>query len=190
MRLLVRSSGNDSIMTLAFKDLHIRLARADECLRIREIEDRAGEMFDGLGLIDESLDEGIPIEALERSIALGQVWVACIDSDVPVGMVIVSVIGSSVYIEEMDVLPEYGRRRIGSRLLEYVCEWAADQGYRAATLSTFRDVPWNGPFYRRHGFRDLDPDEWSAEMAGIRKREIDHGLCVESRIFMKRELSA
>ena len=34
----------------------IRLARPDEMARLREIEGRAGTMFSGLGLIEESLD--------------------------------------------------------------------------------------------------------------------------------------
>jgi hypothetical protein len=55
----------------------------------------------------------------------------------------------------MDVLAEHGRRGIGGRLLETVCTSAREHGYAAVTLSTFRDVPWNDPFCRRHGFVDL-----------------------------------
>jgi hypothetical protein len=38
-------------------DYRIRLARPDEIPRLREIEDEAGTLFSGLGLIDEALDE-------------------------------------------------------------------------------------------------------------------------------------
>ncbi|HEY5955347.1 MAG TPA: VOC family protein, partial [Polyangiaceae bacterium] len=41
---------------LATQSYVIRLARLDEISRIREIEDDAGTMFSGLGLIDERLD--------------------------------------------------------------------------------------------------------------------------------------
>jgi 4-diphosphocytidyl-2-C-methyl-D-erythritol kinase len=90
---------------------------------------------------------------------MGQVWVACPEDGVPVGMVIASLREGAVYIEELDVLPEHGRRGLGARPLGRVCAWARAQGHPAVTLSTFRDVPWNGPFYRRHGFRDLQPAE-------------------------------
>ena len=60
---------------------------------------------------------------------------------------------------------------------------------RAVTLSTFRDVPWNGPFYRKHGFRDLQPAEWTPGMRAIREKESQHGLCV-ARVFMGREETA
>jgi GNAT superfamily N-acetyltransferase len=41
---------------------------------------------------------------------------------------------------------------IGRRLVAAVCEWASRRGWSRVTLTTFRDVPWNMPFYTRHGF--------------------------------------
>lgn len=167
----------------------IRLARLDEITRLREIEDRAGKMFAGLGLIDESLDEGVPLENLKESIDMKRAWVATEVGDSPVGFVIASELDGTSYIEEMDVIPEFGRRGIGARLLEHVCRWAYRQGYKAATLSTFRNVPWNGPFYRKHGFRILKADEWSPGMTAIRVKETGLGLRVGSRVFMTRDLT-
>jgi GNAT superfamily N-acetyltransferase len=129
-----------------------------------------------------------PLDDLARLVGMGQVWVGCLEDGLPVGMVIASVREGAVYVEEMDVLPEYGRRGLGARLLERVCAWAQAQGSAAVTLSTFRDVPWNGPFYRRHGFRDLEPAEWTPGMQAIREQEAQHGLAVEARVFMRREL--
>jgi len=169
-------------------DVVIRLARADEILRIREIEDEAGKMFLGSGLIDEALDGSFPLDEMERLIAMGQVWVACL-ADAPVGMVIASVRDDVVHVEEMDVLPTHGRRGIGGCLLETVCDWARDAGHTAVTLSTFRDVPWNGPFYRKHGFKDLEPERWTSWMMELRESEVTHGLAVEVRVFMQRELT-
>ncbi|GAA2874744.1 hypothetical protein GCM10010472_35160 [Pseudonocardia halophobica] len=50
-----------------------------------------------------------------------------------------------------------------------------------------RGVPWNGPFYRRNGFRDLRRDEWSPGMEAIRAAEARHGLRVDARVFMRHE---
>lgn len=41
-------------------------------------------------------------------------------------------------------------------LLEQVIEGAQQMRYPAVTLTTFRDVPWNAPFYTRLGFAMLD----------------------------------
>ncbi|MCE3551786.1 GNAT family N-acetyltransferase [Pseudonocardia sp. RS11V-5] len=166
----------------------IRPARPAEIGRLREIEDEAGTMFGGLGLIDEARDVSFPWEELRRLVDDEQVWVAVDAADRPVGMVIASVRDHVAYVEEMDVLPEHGRRGLGSRLLARVADWAQERGYVAVTLSTFRDVPWNGPFYRRHGFRDLCPDEWSPGMGAIRDAEARHGLRVDARVFMRCDL--
>ncbi len=168
----------------------VRLASPEEVDRIREIEDEAGALFSGLGLIDETLDGSFPVEYLQRLVGMGQVWVACVDETLPVGMAIASVQEGAVYVEEMDVLPAHGRRGLGGRLLGSVCEWARSQGYAAVTLSTFRDVPWNGPFYRKHGFVDLPQVAWTTGMVAIREKEARHGLQVAARVFMRRELSS
>ena len=103
-------------------------------------------------------------------------------------MVFASVREGEVYVEELDVMPEFGRRGLGSRLLNCVCDWAEEQRCAAVTLSTFRDVPWNAPFYRKHGFRDLQPAEWTPGMRAIREKEAQLGLRVDARVFMRREM--
>jgi len=102
--------------------------------------------------------------------------------------VIVSVWDSDVYIEEMDVLSSHGPRGIGTQLLTHVSDWASQQGFRSVILSTFTNIPWNGPFYRKNGFTDLEPNEWTPKMHQIRDAEVRHGLSIEARVFMKKEL--
>ena len=55
------------------------------------------------------------------------------------------------------------------------------------TLSTFRDVPWNGPFYRRLGFRELSRQEmadWMLDLESIQAATLD----VSKRCFMMRKI--
>lgn len=179
---------SNATMHDALDPYQIRLARPDEIGRVREIEDESGAIFNGTGLIDESLDVSFPLDDLRHLVGIGQVWVACGSDAVPVGMVIASIREGAVYVEELDVLPAHARRGLGTRLLTTVVEWARARGQSALTLSTFRDVPWNGPFYRKNGFRDLEPAEWTPGMRMIREEEIRHGLRVEARTFMRRDL--
>jgi GNAT superfamily N-acetyltransferase len=169
---------------------YLRPARPDERDRVGEIGDLAGTRFAGLDLIDESLDVPFPQDVLARLIDAGQVWVACDAANTAVGVVIASVREGAVYVEEIDVLAEHGRRGLGGRMLDAVCTWAQERGYPAVTLSTFRDVPWNGPFYRKHGFVDLAPAAWTAGMRVIREQEAHHGLRTDVRVFMRRDLEA
>ena len=175
-------------MTVEPHSYQIRLARLGEVARLQQIENEAGALFSGLGLIDETLDLSFPLGELKRLVGLGQVWVACTADDTPVGAIISSVREGAAYVEELDVLPAHGRRGLGARLLASVCAWAEQQGLPAGTLSTFRAVPWNGPFYRKQGFRELTREEWTPGMRRIRELEATHGLHVEQRVFMRREL--
>jgi GNAT superfamily N-acetyltransferase len=163
----------------------VRLARASEIPRLRAIEDAAGALFTDLGLHDDAIDSSFPLEDRTRFVELGQTWVACLDNDVPVGVVVGSARGELGYVEELDVVPSHGRRGLGTRLLAHVCAWARAQGLEAMTLSTFRDVPWNGPFYRKRGFKDLPPSEWTPWMRAVRDWEAEHGLVVDARVIMR-----
>jgi len=64
--------------------------------------------------------------------------------------------------------------------------WAARNGYGAVTLTTFRDVPWNLPFYARLGFDVVAPDEVSASLRAIVEDETRRGLDPSRRVVMKR----
>ena len=178
----------ENVMNSAGNQYQIRLARTDEVASLREIENAASELFIGLDLIDETNDPGISPERVATLINLGQAWVICTLDDQPVGMALTSEMGGEMHLEEIDVLPAYGRQGLGSRLLKHVCDRALEKGFRSITLSTFRDVPWNGPFYRKHGFCDLDENEWAVYMHGLRVNEIRCGLRVDARVFMRRYL--
>jgi hypothetical protein len=54
-------------------------------------------------------------------------------------------------------------------LVKAVCDWAAANGLPAVTLTTFRDVAWNGPFYGKLGFRELE--DLSPGLAAMREHE-------------------
>jgi ribosomal protein S18 acetylase RimI-like enzyme len=59
------------------------------------------------------------------------------------------------HLEQIAVLPQQGRRGHGTALLAGVAREAARRGGDAVTLMTYADVPWNGPFYARHGWVEL-----------------------------------
>jgi predicted N-acetyltransferase YhbS len=90
------------------------------------------------------------------------------------------------HLEEIDVHPEHGRRGLGRRLVCAVCRWAAANGYSWVTLSTFRDVPWNMPFYARLGFEEIPPEELSSALLSVIEDETRRGLDPSRRVAMRR----
>lgn len=132
----------------------------------------------------------IPPELLEEEIQRGLVWVALPDDGhVPVGFVWLDTEqgGDVAGIAEIDVLPEYSRRGIGAALLEHACDWARSAGYRRIDLGTLADVPWNAPFYARHGFTIVDKSD--PAFAYARERDQENGFPETLRVFMSRDLS-
>jgi len=94
--------------------------------------------------------------------------------DPAVGFVSVELADGEAHIAQLSVLPELGRQGIGRSLLDEAIRWALGQGLTGVTLTTFRDVPWNAPFYRRAGFFEVvDP---ATGLAAIREDEVEKGL--------------
>jgi GNAT superfamily N-acetyltransferase len=104
-----------------------------------------------------------------------------------VGFVALELVDGVAHVDQVSVLPEHGRRGIGRALLEAAIGWAASCGHRELTLTTYRDVPFNAPFYRSLGFREVtDP---GSGLGAIRDHERAAGLDdFGRRVAMSRSL--
>jgi hypothetical protein len=56
------------------------------------------------------------------------------------------------------------------------------------TLTTFRDIPWNAPFYARLGFHELTDCELTPALQARVVEEAAHGLPTEMRVVMRYEV--
>lgn len=116
----------------------------------------------------------------------GHLWVALCD-DIPVGFAHVVVREPAVaHLEEIDVDPAHGRRGVGTRLVLTICEWAATEGYLSVTLTTFRALPWNMPFYARLGFEVIPAEALSPALLSIVNDETERGLDPSRRVVMRK----
>jgi GNAT superfamily N-acetyltransferase len=123
---------------------------------------------------------------LKTARARRHLWVALAE-DVPVGFAHVEILEPTVaHLEEIDVHPEHGRRGVGRRLVMAVCTWAETNGYRAVTLTTFRDVLFNMPFYAQLGFEVIPPEALSAALRVVVQDETRRGLDPARRVAMRR----
>lgn len=166
----------------------IRLARVGDLPLIREVERAAGELFRKTEFSSVADDEPMSIETLHVHQSEGHIRVAIDSNDQPVGFAVTCIIDGLVHLHEMSVHTAHGRKGIGRQLITTVCEWAKEQGTPAVTLSTFREVPWNAPYYARLGFRILEEEELTDGLREIRRREAQNGLPVDRRICMRKEI--
>jgi len=168
-------------------DYIIRYARASELAALQQVEIAASELFAEIGLNQVAEDEPLPLDFLRAQQRLGLVWVAADEHDRPVGFAAARELVGASHIEEIAVHPAHGRRGLGKRLIEALCDWARRQGYPAITLSTFRDVPWNAPYYARIGFRVLEESELSVGLSALLDQE-EKAWFPLTRVCMRRDL--
>ena len=163
----------------------ITQARATDLARLSAIELAAAKLLAGHAP-ESVLTETTPDEVLQAAQTQGRLWVALVD-DAPVGFAHVEIIEPTIaHLDEIDVHPEHGRRGLGTRLVMAVCAWAATAGFRAVTLTTFRDVAFNMPFYTRLGFDVIPPEELSAALRDVIDDETRRGLDPARRVAMRR----
>jgi len=161
----------------------IGLAEPREVALLPEIERRACDLFLAIPVTASLPSLLTPLTNLEAAQRAGLLWVARTGGS-PVGFALLEPLGDGLHLEELDVLPEHGRKGIGRALVREVCRYAEAQR-SVLTLCTFRDVPWNAPFYERCGFRTLGDDElWPALSARVQE-EAAHGLDRHLRVAMK-----
>ena len=159
-----------------------------------DVERCAAELF--RGRFDEcGFPDGAEIQvnseaAFERARGDGQLWVAEAPDGATVGFALMMVLGGYAHLDELGVHPDHGRRGLGAALLAGICDWADRSGYPGVTLSTFRSIPWNAPFYERHGFAAVEPANLSPAHARLVQREAARGLRTDLRVVMLRPATA
>jgi GNAT superfamily N-acetyltransferase len=143
----------------------IRAARPDEFAQLRDIEFKADALFETAGIgpfINDQTEDHFAATALVLVI-----------NDPPDGFVCVELVDGIPHIWQLSVDPDHGRKGFGRALVEAACDWARSEGFGAMTLTTYRDVPWNGPFYESLGFVLMDT--LTPELIEIRQHERARG---------------
>lgn len=166
----------------------LRPARLADLAALPEIERAAGEMFRPIGMAFVADDELPSAAELRPYVDAGRAWVVDVGGELA-GYLITELVDGCAHLEQVSVDPRFGRRGLGAALIEHLAQWASGQGLPAITLTTYRDVPWNGPYYAARGFRWLREDELTPGLRAIRQHEIDRGLDQWPRGCMRRELA-
>ncbi|MGW4366826.1 GNAT family N-acetyltransferase [Nocardia takedensis] len=153
----------------------IRAAGEADLPVLREIEVAAGAPFAAIGMTEIAEDDPPTLERLRAFAEAGRAWV-WIERDEPVAYLVLGVVDGAAHIEQVSVRPDFAGRRIGLALIRHAARWALARGIDTMTLTTFTEVPWNGPYYRRAGFREIAPADLGPRLRAIREAEVAHGL--------------
>jgi GNAT superfamily N-acetyltransferase len=164
-------------------NIELRPARDKDLPALRRIEREAAVLFPA-SVLPPHLATPLPLDVLRACLAASELWVADEAAFGAVGFIAARTYGSSLHLVEMDVLPGRGKQGTGTRLLQHLCEVARQRGHLHVTLTTFADIPWNAPFYARHGFAKITGFDAFPHLAAALQSERALGL--EGRIAMAR----
>ena len=124
----------------------------------------AGRAFADHGLPEIAAADPGTVAELEPYRAAGAAWVAVDDTDPPIAYILTAELDDGIHVDQVSVDPAHAARGIGAALIDHVAGLARASGRTAVTLTTFRDIPWNAPYYARLGFRELPEQEWGPQL--------------------------
>lgn len=161
-------------------------AREDALAGLPDIIRAAGAIFPEEDLPARMREQVLPIAFFENAAGEGRVFVATeVARRLPVGFAVTIQVDGSSHLFELDVLPDHGRQGVGRALVETVVDRARELGDASVTLTTFRHLAWNAPFYRKLGFEVLDSGQTGPELMAHLEAETRRGLDPAKRVAMR-----
>ncbi|RFU44906.1 GNAT family N-acetyltransferase [Paraburkholderia sp. DHOC27] len=172
------------------RSLSFRFAVPDEAELISAIDYEAAQRFADIGMVGIATARPMDVAFVRRKIEAAAIVVALENGIHCVGFVMFARGAEDFYIEELDVLTAWAGRRIGAALIERVAGLARTAQAQRLLLSTFRDVPWNAPYYQRLGFRPIADADLDDHLKARRADHIARGIDEAKRVFMWRAVDA
>jgi GNAT superfamily N-acetyltransferase len=164
----------------------LRPPRHDELAALRVIERAAARRFRGSRYPEVAQMAPTELEVLQ-GLGDGEGLIAAFDArERPLGFALYMPLDGQMYLGELNVVPEAAGRRLGARLVAAVEAVAAERGCAWLLLTTFRDIPWNAPYYGRLGFAEVPAAEMGPELRRQLDEQARRGLQPSSRVAMRR----
>ena len=162
----------------------IRLAKPEDADCFHLVEEDAASL-----LREEPSLQGIPVppsgsaEHYRALIAKGN-CLAAVENEQLAGFAAAGRIGRELHLHELSVRRGSQGKGIGATLLRALAIDARNCGLQAITLNTYRDIPWNGPFYARHGFVEVENYEGRQHLLESLEAAVALGMPRERRCAM------
>ncbi len=165
------------------------MARQDELPGLRALEQASGEPFRDIGMAMIADEDPTSLADLSHYQRAGRAWVIT-DGGPALGFLLAHPVDERLHIAQVSVHPDAARRGLGRELIEHAGGEALAAGTAELSLTTYLEVPWNAPYYRRLGFVELAEGELGPGLRAIREMERGAGLDRWPRLAMVRAAGA
>lgn len=170
------------------QEIKIRSGTQDDLPHLAGVERDAAQLYATVGY-DYCVDGPVrDREECERALNDGAVFVAVSPKDEIAGFALAWRVDRAAHLLELGVSQQYQGHGFGRRLVARTEDWARQDGRREITLTTYRDVPWNAPFYNRLGYQIFEPEDFRPGLREIQADEARWGFAFKPRVAMRKDL--
>lgn len=168
---------NEEIFAANQNITNFRAADAADAEALSSIEDNAATVFRQLGGNFANIDfTALTPEFYVDAIAQNQIiWLVELRGE-PVGFLRAKPVDDILYCAEMSVLKHHHGKGLGEKLINHFVNYAKSDGFSGVAGITYKNVPWNGPYYQRLGFDYLEDAQIGEELRAIKTSEIENAL--------------
>ena len=180
---------SDGWLPMGLHMIKIRQATVQDYGGLPAMEADAGQLFRAFGIPLIADMPPNPVEYYHELPKSSVVFVARTSSEEIVGFAVGLVIDGQAYLKEVSVKRAVSQQGVGRTLVANIIAWAKEKSFHYLTLTTFRDLPFNAPFYAKLGFQEFVPDHDWSELKKIREQEKKSGMDEYSRLAMRLDLT-
>ncbi|AVX02809.1 orotidine-5'-phosphate decarboxylase [Maritalea myrionectae] len=159
---------NDEIHAANDAVTRIRPADPEDAAVLSDIDNDASKRFANMGGAFASAHlTGLTAAQYAEKFRQNELLWLIEHRDLPVGFVRAKPVDNLLYIAEIGVARAHQGKGLGRRLLAHMRRYARENEFKGLAGLTWKDVPFNGPYYLHNGFQ-----EWSLDQAGPELRTL------------------
>lgn len=169
-------------------DFTVRTARKEDIPLLGPVEQSAAQLFRTVNLGHLASGRVISQSRLLEMADSNHIWVAIDKLGQPIGFAAGENIDGNFHIVEISVAQEYQRNGVGKALMSEMIGQAKGENFKAITLTTYRNLPWNERWYSKMGFSEAEIEDMGTELSTLWSIENQQGHDMDLRCIMKRSL--
>jgi GNAT superfamily N-acetyltransferase len=168
----------------------IRLALPSDMDVLNDVDDDASTLYAQYGLtIELGQDHVFARSEVARWLLAterGRAFLAVDPTGIGVGFAALDVVDGQPYLDQLAVRVAAMRQGIGGRLLARSADWAREAGGSAIWLTTYDHIPFNRPYYERHGYAVMPEEACGAGVLHHIRDQQRHLPAPAHRVAMRR----
>lgn len=184
---LAQSVQNWEMKFFLMTNIVIRSAAPSDFDRLPIVEVAAAQAFKAAGLPEIAHMPPAPPEYYHQLPTSAFVLVAETRKQV-IGFCLVTELCGQAHLKEISVASEFAGKGVGKQLLQQALTAAQIRDFTMMTLTTFKDVPFNAPFYKSLGFVEFQPDTSWAHLKTLLENEKKSMLGHYGRVAMMKTI--